>query len=222
MKPSSLSLGVIAIASGVIVAALLMGHHGRAASPPEAAAARSAGPLLGEPSGASPVDEDRAGPELSEAEILGVLVASNATEIAHGHEVARRLTDEALREYASDMIMAHTQAQVKLSALARAHAQSPEGGPLTQELASREAAVSRALQAEPASVQLDRQYALAEMLHHRELLELIDYALLPESRGSALRAELLHARNASEQRLQRIRRLAQRMGLQESAVLTQR
>jgi predicted outer membrane protein len=174
---------------------------------------------LREPSGA---DEERAGPELSEGEILGVLVASNATEIAHGHEVAMRLTDEALREYASDMIMAHTQAQVKLTALAAERAQPPEGGPLTQELASREGAVSRALQAEPASVHLDRQYALAEMLHHRELLELIDYALLPESRSSALRAEILRARNASEQRLQRIGRLAQRLGLQESAVLTQR
>jgi len=188
----------------------------------QAAEPRNAQPAFtAEPTVASDnTDTDESGPVLSEGEIVGVLEEANAAEIVHGHLVVERLTDDALRKYAGDMIKVHTQAQVHLSELSAARSLGSADSALAQELSSRHGAVSNALETEQACARLDRRYALAEVLHHEELLELIGYALLPESRSDALRAELQRTRYLTQRHLARARALAERLGTGTGSALS--
>jgi predicted outer membrane protein len=145
---------------------------------------------------------------LSEDQIVGVLATANESEITHGHLVADKLTHEELRRYAGDMIVVHTQAQVRLSQIVTDQALTVDDSPIAQDLNSDDGAAASALENAPTGLSLDLKYAQAEADHQQKLLELIDNMLMPDAHNEALQAELQQSRTATIEHVQRVNDLA--------------
>jgi len=126
---------------------------------------------------------------LSDGEIVATVAASNRAEINLGTFAQGRASSRALREFARSMVTAHTESGTRMSVLVQGlNLTSIEG---TESLRlSAEATSTRQQLSRLRGGAFDRAFLDAQIASHNELLELLDYKLIPSARSADLRTAL--------------------------------
>jgi predicted outer membrane protein len=148
------------------------------------------------------------GAQLSEDQIVGVLASANESQITLGHMTADNLLTPDLRRYAGDMIMSHSQAQVRLSQLSEEQAMSVDDSPVAQEFSDSEGSAEQTLAREPIGRDYDMKYAAAEAQHHQQVIALIDNQLMQDARSERTITELQKTRAEASTHAGRINEIA--------------
>jgi predicted outer membrane protein len=148
------------------------------------------------------------GAQLSEGQIIGVLASANEAQITLGHMSADKLLTPDLRRYAGDMIMSHSQAQVRLSQLTEEQGMAVDDSPVAQEFSDSEDSAEQTLAREPIGRDYDLKYAAAEAQHHQQVLALIDNQLMQDARSERTISELQQTRAEAATNAGRINELA--------------
>jgi putative membrane protein len=127
---------------------------------------------------------------LSEAQVIGVAAAINATEIEAATLAQARAVSTGARDYATMMIAMHTATQQRQAALGIAPAPSPAQTTVN----TLAAAALQRLQSTPAGSAFDAAYLQSQYSLHGNARDLIDSLLLPSATTAALRDELNRTR----------------------------
>ncbi len=121
--------------------------------------------------------------------IVATVAASNRAGVSLGTFAQGRASSRALREFARSMVAAHTESGTRMSVLAqRLDLTSIEGSESLR--LSAEATATRQQLSGLRGGAFDRAFLDAQIASHNELLELLDYKLIPSARSADLRTAL--------------------------------
>ena len=152
-----------------------------------------------EPSRAETAPEAQA---LSDAQIARITNDANATEIEQGKLAQARAKDARVKAFADRMVKHHTEAKDKQAKLGLTTAESD----LSTKLERESGTAMGALRAN-AGKSFDQEYLQTQIKEHQQVLDTIEQQLLPNAKGSELKAYLKEIRPTVEAHLKDAREL---------------
>jgi putative membrane protein len=147
-----------------------------------------------------------AGPEgenlnLTDAQIVQVVLVANEGEVMLGQEGLDRATNAAVRDFNTRMVNEHTAARQRLEQLAQAQGLTPEDSPVAQHLQQEVARMIAALERSP-DASFDLALMGSQVAAHGRTAMTADSLLAPQARNTALVQELQAQRQTVQQHLQ--------------------
>ncbi len=141
---------------------------------------------------------------LTNAQIIGVLLGANSSEITEASLVAAKTGNANVRAFADRMVADHTDARREIQELADRRNIQAQPSRVSQH-------IEQATQDQTAEIQrrsgsdLDQQYMRHEVAEHRELLNTIDRELVPSTNDPEIRAALAKTRTVVQAHLEHAR-----------------
>jgi putative membrane protein len=142
----------------------------------------------------------------TDSEIAAVLLAANAAEIEESRLAAARAANPAVRDYAEQMLSAHTSANVDATMLFARNDVMPDPNDTSEEIAMQSDEAMRQM-ATQAGADFDRAYMTRQNDGHLKLLNLLDMSLIMSAVDVDLREMLEGLRPAVADHLQAARDL---------------
>ncbi|KYG02431.1 hypothetical protein BE21_05190 [Sorangium cellulosum] len=135
----------------------------------------------------------RAHTQVSDGAIAGVVSASNQLEISMATIARKQARSREVKDFACEMIEAHTQAERRLSALLRRHRIQVQPTRVSAMLVGHAPLFAAYLRRQPAQ-KFDQAFMNAQVMTHRYQLRMLDEQLIPKAKEPALRQELQRVR----------------------------
>jgi putative membrane protein len=157
-----------------------------------------------------------AGVKLSDAEIAAVALTANAGEVEQGEIAVSAAQRESVRDFARMMVMMHSAAVDRETALFQMIMITPDDNDVSEQLESMSDATVAKLNAANASA-FDMLYMSSQVAAHRMVLDLLDDVLLPNAMNAQLRAELTAMRGDVQRHLQLATDVLAGLGADEDA-----
>ena len=129
----------------------------------------------------------------TDAQIAEIVVKANQVDVDAGRLAINKTADAKVKDFAREMIAAHTQIGNEALALIRKLGVTPEPSVTSHSLEGGGAA-NIALLSKLNGVQFDRAYVGHEVAYHRQVLEAVDEILIPSAQNQELKALLKSVR----------------------------
>jgi putative membrane protein len=143
---------------------------------------------------------------LNDAQIAGVVVATNQVNIDAGKLARTRSTNKNVQRFADQMIKEHTAVNQRAATLAKKLNVTPQDTETSRRLKT----AGRERQEQLKAIQgadFDRAYIDHEIAHHEQVLEAFDKVLIPATRSTQLKELLQRVRPAVEEHLEHAKML---------------
>ena len=193
----------------------LLPHHGRSSSMPPLQIMRLAvATLLIVSPSCSLFHRDSSAPapaavrvaRPSDAEITGILLTANNTDISYAQLVSIRAQTQAVRDFAARLLTDHTVMNARVSELLSSADITPRESGTSLDLRD-ESAMKRDVMRELSGRAFDTTYIANEINFHTRLLASIDVTLLPAARNGQLRQLITGMRPAVAEHLTQAQQL---------------
>ena len=129
-----------------------------------------------------------------DSEIYANIVAVNKAEIAQANAAMPKLTNSGAKDFAEDMVKAHTEALEKLNKVATEQHIAAVDDASTAALKDDSAAVVTKLGADASGPLYDRTYMQSQIDAHTKALKLLDEKLIPGTKNAELKTTLTDLR----------------------------
>lgn len=139
-----------------------------------------------------------AGAAMTDADRLHVFITGNQGEVLTSRPVVGELTNPQARQFAQEMISAHTGVVEQAQALDL----EPRNNPVSLSMTQMVEGVARTLDGMSGAM-LDMKYMEAQVTLHGQTLNMLDYVLIPNTRDAAARRLMEQARPAVADHLRR-------------------
>jgi putative membrane protein len=137
----------------------------------------------------------------SDAQIAGILVATNQVDIDAGKLARSRSNNRDVQRFADQMVKVHTAANQRATTLAKKLNVKPQDTEASRKLKT----AGRDRQEQLRGIQgadFDRAYIDHEIAHHEQVLDALDKVLIPAARNAQLKELLQKARPAVAEHLE--------------------
>ena len=129
----------------------------------------------------------------SDAEITGILLTANNTDISYAQLVSNRAQTQAVKDFAARMLTDHSGVNARVNDLLSSADITPKESRTSLGLRD-ESAVKRDVMRELSGRAFDTTYLVNEINYHTRLLASIDGTLLPAARNAQLRQLIMGIR----------------------------
>ncbi len=133
--------------------------------------------------------------EISEANIVAIVLAANNTDLSYARLVPARAKSPAVRQFAQRMTTDHTILNARVNEIAQKNGIVAEDNATSLDFRDH-SAQRRDVLRELEGAKFDAEYAANEITYHTELLSAIDKVLLPNARTPELKQWLTEVRPA--------------------------
>ncbi|HZG43248.1 MAG TPA: DUF4142 domain-containing protein [Longimicrobium sp.] len=130
---------------------------------------------------------------MGNADVLGIIIAANQSEVEMGLQATQRAANPAVRAFAERMVRDHTQAETTMRAMAQRLNLPPRDSETSRGLNDFTRASLNALGAR-SGASFDREYMRLQVQQHRWLEEALGTNLIPGAQDEQLRAALQRMR----------------------------
>jgi putative membrane protein len=145
---------------------------------------------------------------LTDAQIMSVVSAANAGEIAQANAALPKLTNGDAMAFAKMMVEMHTAAQERQNTMAQQKGVTPETNALSTQLAQDSDDVLKELSTADRD-EVDQLYMEKQVEQHEKVLETLDEKLIPSATDPALQQELQTSRSEVSAHLTRAREIVE-------------
>lgn len=144
------------------------------------------------PSGAAtPADSTAmaANPALSDAQVAGVLAASDSAEILPSQLATQKAQNAQVKQFAQQMLKDHGMLEDSLHAMARKQNMTPASSPVSAQVHTTSQNTMQSLQGQTGAA-FDRAYMQAMVQSHQTALSTVDGQLIPAAQNPQLKTAL--------------------------------
>ncbi|WP_437670350.1 DUF4142 domain-containing protein [Sorangium sp. So ce131] len=142
--------------------------------------------------------------QVSDGAIAGVVSATNRFEIFQATIARTQARSREVKDFAREMIEAHTRSERRLSALLKRLRIETQPTRVSSMITGHTSVVGNFLRKQPAE-KFDLAYITTQVMTHRHALRLLDEHLIPRSKNEALKQELQRVRADVVSHLERAR-----------------
>jgi putative membrane protein len=154
--------------------------------------------------------------ELNEAQILGLIVTANDSEISSGKLVATRGQKQEVKTFAAKMVVDHTASNTKIMALEQKTGIKRSDSEASKTLKRNSDNMINNLKNAKSAV-FDRTYIDGQVTMHQELLTALDNTLIPKAQNPDLKSFLQDKRGTVESHLNEAKDLQSKLGTPPAA-----
>jgi len=147
----------------------------------------------------------------SDAEIAATVVAANDTDIENGKLALEKSKNADVKQFANEMIAAHTQLNQQGSALLTKLGVTPADNPTSTSIKTGGES-SRATLKGLSGADFDKAYVNAEVDMHQSVLDQLDNTLIPSAQNAELKSLLEQARPTISAHLDHAKSLKTKLG----------
>lgn len=152
----------------------------------------------------------------TDTEIAAIVVAANAADSANGELALNRATEPKVREFARQMVEAHTAVNQAAVQLVTELGVTPQPNGTSRGIANGQAAERQELE-KLTGLRFDRAYIANEVAYHEAVLNAMDHVLIPGAENERLRQTLKDVRPAFVAHLEQAKQIQTELGGRERA-----
>jgi len=145
--------------------------------------------------GGTPANAPVAGPRVSDANIVAIVLAANNTDLSYARLVPSRSRNADVRAFADRMTTDHTILNARTNDIAQRNRISPADDAISMDFRDH-SAQRRDVLRELDGAKFDSVYAANEVDYHTELLAALNAVLGPQARNSELREFVMNLKPA--------------------------
>jgi putative membrane protein len=150
--------------------------------------------------------EAQAGDALSDAQIVGIVVAADTIDIDYAKLAMSKTKDKQVKDFAQQMITDHSSVSNAVTGLAGKLNLSPEDGETSNSLKSQAQQMMQKLQA-LSGKEFDRAYIDNEVAYHQAVIDATKTMLVPSAQNAELKSALEGAEPLFDGHLQHAERV---------------
>jgi putative membrane protein len=140
--------------------------------------------------------------KLTDSQIVEIVRVANVADIDGGKFAQKKATSKDVKNFAKEMVKDHTAANAKILAFAKSEHMVPQPNDTSTGMQKMTKVTSDHL-SEVKPADFDREYILAEMTMHKEVLTSLDDDLIPSTKNARLKAILKDARKMVSNHLEK-------------------